>query len=178
MAYEHRGKSTSLFGSVDKVTLLLYLLLTLVGVLAVFSASWVEGAENVMSFTHNYIKQITFLIVSLIVGVVIMLLERSLWHKIAYYLYAAAILALLATLLLVRPINGAKAWFKFGPIQLQTMEFAKIAIASYERIRFLDTLGKRYRKGGTVALYPTRNYGVAERYGFRLGAMFLYIYAL
>ncbi len=129
MAYEHRGKSTSLFGSVDKVTLLLYLLLTLVGVLAVFSASWVEGAENVMSFTHNYIKQITFLIVSLIVGVVIMLLERSLWHKIAYYLYGVAILALVATLLFGHTVNGATAWFEFGPIRLQTMELAKIAIA-------------------------------------------------
>ena len=128
MQYGQR-KRESLFGSVDSVALLLYLLLVAVGVVAVFSASWVEGSENFFAFSHNYIKQIVWLGISLVMGVVIMLLDRSLWHKIAYFLYAAAILALVATLLFGRTVNGAKAWFEFGPIRLQTMEFAKIAIA-------------------------------------------------
>lgn len=123
------GKRDSLFGSVDRVALLLYLLLVSVGVIAVLSASWVEDSENIFAFSHNYIKQIVWLGISLVVGLVIMLLDRSLWHKIAYFLYAAAILALLATLMFGRTVNGAKAWFEFGPIRLQTMEFAKIAIA-------------------------------------------------
>ena len=118
-----------MFGSVDSVALLLYFMLVAVGVVAVFSASWVEGSENFFAFSHNYIKQIVWLGISLVMGVVIMLLDRSLWHKIAYFLYAAAILALVATLLFGRTVNGAKAWFEFGPIRLQTMEFAKIAIA-------------------------------------------------
>ena len=122
-------RNMSLFGSVDKWAILLYLSLVAVGLVAVFSASWVEGTDNALSFSHNYIKQIVFLGVSLVVGVVIMLLDRSLWHKIAYYLYGASILALLATLALGRTVNGATAWFEFGPIRLQTMEFAKIAIA-------------------------------------------------
>ena len=127
---EYRGGNRdSLFGSVDRVALLLYLLLVSVGVAAVLSASWVEDSENVFAFSHNYIKQAVWLGISLVVGVVIMLLDRSLWHKIAYFLYAAAILALIATLLFGRTVNGAKAWFEFGPIRLQTMEFAKIAIA-------------------------------------------------
>lgn len=123
------GRRDSLFGSIDYVALLLYLLLVAVGVMAVLSASWVEGSENVFAFSHNYIKQIVWLGISLVVGVVILLLDRSLWHKIAYFLYAAAILALIATLMFGRTVNGAKAWFEFGPIRLQTMEFAKIAIA-------------------------------------------------
>ncbi len=128
MEYGQR-KRESLFGSVDSVALLLYLLLVAVGVVAIFSASWAEGSENFFSFSHNYIKQVVWLGISLVMGVVIMLLDRSLWHKIAYFLYAAAILALVATLLFGRTVNGAKAWFEFGPIRLQTMEFAKIAIA-------------------------------------------------
>lgn len=129
MEYRGGGKRDSLFGSVDRVALLLYLLLVSVGVIAVLSASWVEDSENIFAFSHNYIKQIVWLGISLVVGLVIMLLDRSLWHKIAYFLYAAAILALLATLMFGRTVNGAKAWFEFGPIRLQTMEFAKIAIA-------------------------------------------------
>ena len=128
MNYGQRRKD-SLFGSVDWVALVLYIMLVTVGVLAVFSASWVEDSENFFSFSHNYIKQVVWLGISLVMGVVIMLLDRSLWHKIAYYLYGIAILALVATLLFGRTVNGAKAWFEFGPIRLQTMEFAKIAIA-------------------------------------------------
>ena len=128
MEYGQRRRE-SLFGSVDSVALLLYFMLVAVGVVAVFSASWVEGSENIFAFSHNYIKQIVWLGISLVMGVVIMLLDRSLWHKIAYFLYAAAILALVATLLFGRTVNGAKAWFEFGPVRLQTMEFAKIAIA-------------------------------------------------
>ena len=128
MEYGQRKKD-SLFGSIDHVALILYLLLVLVGVVAVFSASWVEDSENFFAFSHNYIKQVVWLGISFVVGIVILLLDRSLWHKIAYFLYAAAILALLATLLFGRTVNGAKAWFEFGPIRLQTMEFAKIAIA-------------------------------------------------
>ena len=128
MHYGQRRKD-SLFGSVDWVALVLYLMLVVVGVLAVFSASWVEDSENFFAFSHNYIKQVVWLGISLVMGVVIMLLDRSLWHKIAYYLYGIAILALVATLLFGRTVNGAKAWFEFGPIRLQTMEFAKIAIA-------------------------------------------------
>ena len=123
------GNKDSLFGSVDRVALLLYLLLVAIGVASVFSASWVEGDENILSFSHNYIKQIVWLGISLFMGVVIMLLDRSLWHKIAYFTYAAAILALVVTLLFGREVNGAKAWFEFGSFRLQTMEFAKIAIA-------------------------------------------------
>ena len=128
---EYRSQSRdSLFGSVDRIALLLYLLLVTIGVVSVFSASWSEGAEGgFFSFSHNYVKQIVWLGISLVVGVVIMLLDRSLWHKIAYFLYAASLLALIATLLFGRTVNGAKAWFEFGPVRLQTMEFAKIAIA-------------------------------------------------
>ena len=127
MAYD--SKKISLFGGVDRVAVLLYIALVVVGLVAVFSASWIEGSENFFAFSHNYIKQAVWFGISLVVGVVILLLDASIWHKIAYYLYVVAILALVVTLLVGSEVNGARAWIKFGPVQLQTMEFAKIAIA-------------------------------------------------
>ncbi|MBR4850080.1 MAG: rod shape-determining protein RodA [Alistipes sp.] len=127
MAYN--STKVSLFGGVDRVAVELYIALVTVGLVAVFSASWVEGSENVFAFSHNYIKQAVWFGISLVVGIVILLLDASLWHKTAYYLYGAALLALLATLVVGSEVNGAKAWIKFGSVQLQTMEFAKIAIA-------------------------------------------------
>jgi rod shape determining protein RodA len=152
-------KEVSLFGGVDKWALFLYLSLVTIGMFAVFSASWVEGDENLFSFAHNYIKQGVFLGLSLVVGLVILLLDRSVWHKIAYPLYGIAILALLATLALGRTVNGAKAWFEFGPIRLQTMEFAKIAIA-LATARLISEYGfvissfKSLAKVGALLLVP------------------------
>ncbi len=122
-------KKVSLFGGVDRIAVLLYLLLVLVGIVAIFSASWVKGSEEFFSFSHNYVKQVVWVGISIVLGIVVLLIDHSVWHKTAYFLYAAAILALLATLLLGRPINGARAWLVLGPLRLQTMEFAKIAIA-------------------------------------------------
>ena len=154
-----REKNMSLFGSVDRWALLLYFVLVTIGLAAVVSASWKEGSESVFSFSNNYIKQAVFLCVSLFVGLVIMLLDRSIWHKIAYPLYGLAILALLATLALGRTVNGAKAWFEFGPIRLQTMEFAKIAIA-LATARLMSEYGfkissfKSLAKVGALLLVP------------------------
>lgn len=149
----------SLFGGVDRVAVLLYLALVTVGMLAIFSASWVEGSENFFSFSHNYVKQAVWFIISLAAGIVMLLLDASLWHKIAYYLYGAAILMLGVTLLLGVEVNGAKAWFKFGPIQLQTMEFAKIAIALacarlMSEYNFSIRSGKNLAKVVTLLMVP------------------------
>ena len=73
----------SLFGGVDRVAVLLYVALVVVGLIAVFSASWVEGSEDIFSFSHNYVKQAVWVGISLGVGVIILLLDSRLWHKIS-----------------------------------------------------------------------------------------------
>lgn len=119
----------SLFSGVDYRAVGLYLLLTLIGLSSVLSASWDEYAENVFSMEYNYMKQALWLGISWGIGVVILLLDRSIWHKYAYFGYVAGIIALVATLFLGVKVNGARAWFQFGSFRIQPMEFAKIAIA-------------------------------------------------
>lgn len=119
----------SMFSGVDRFAVLLYVLLTLVGFAAIFSASWDETSENVFSMSHNYMKQLAWIGVAWGVGLVVLLLDGSIWHKFAYYAYALGIVALVATLFLGREVNGAKAWFQIGGMRIQPMEFAKIAIA-------------------------------------------------
>ena len=109
--------------------LLLYVALTIVGLIAIFSASWDELSDAPFSLSHNYMKQALWLCIAWVVGIVVLLLDSSLWHKIAYYLYGAGIGLLLLTLLFGREVNGAKAWFDLGGFRVQPMEFVKIAIA-------------------------------------------------
>lgn len=119
----------SMFSGVDRFAVLLYVLLTLVGFAAILSASWDETSENIFSMSHNYMKQLAWIGVAWCVGLVVLLLDSSIWHKFSYYAYILGIAALLGTLFFGKTVNGAKAWFQFGGMRIQPMEFAKIAIA-------------------------------------------------
>jgi rod shape determining protein RodA len=68
----------------------------------------------------------TVLAISLAVG--LQFLSRHQVLKFRYVLYAATLFFLLAVLVVGHRVNGAKAWFIFGPIRLQPSELAKFAL--------------------------------------------------
>ena len=152
MTARSRNRDTvSVFAGVDRIAVLLYVLLTLVGFAAILSASWDEMAENVFDFSYNYMKQAMWLGAAWIVGLVVLLLDSSIWHKFAYYAYALGIFALLATLAIGTEVNGAKAWIKFGSVAVQPMEFAKIGIA-LATARAMSEYSFKISKAGSLFL--------------------------
>lgn len=124
-----RGGQDSLFGSVDKLALGLYISIVLLGVMCITSASYDPESANIFSLSHNYMKQLMWVGISWVAAIVVLLLERRLFHMFAYPAYIVGILMLLACLFLGREVNGAKAWFEFGSIRIQPVEFVKIATA-------------------------------------------------
>ena len=128
-AYSGSKNSSSLFGRVDIVALGLYFALVLVGILCITSASYDLNVENIFSLRHNYMKQIMWLGIALVVGLVILLLERRYFHMFAYPAYILGIMLLLALYVFGKEVNGAKAWFEIGSIRMQPVEFVKIATA-------------------------------------------------
>ncbi len=124
-----RGGQESLFGSVDKLALGLYVTIVLIGVLCITSASYEPESANILSLSHNYMKQLMWVGISWVAATVVLLLERRLFHMFAYPAYILGILMLLACLAFGREVNGAKAWFEFGSIRIQPVEFVKIATA-------------------------------------------------
>ena len=128
-AYSGSQSSSSLFGRVDLVALGLYFALVLVGILCITSASYDLNVENVFSLRHNYMKQIMWLGIASVVGLVILLLERRYFHMFAYPAYILGIILLLALYIFGKEVNGAKAWFEIGSIRMQPVEFVKIATA-------------------------------------------------
>ncbi len=126
-----RRNNTTLFEGLDILAVILYVALTLVGMLAIFSASWDSTSEVPLSFSHNYMKQGMWLAISWVVALFILLLDSSIWHKGAYFFYGAGILALLLTFIpgLGAKVNGATAWLDIAGFRIQPMEFAKITIA-------------------------------------------------
>lgn len=122
-------RSNSLFGRIDMVALLTYIAIVLLGWLFITSASFDHETENIFAFSHNYMKQIMWIGISWTVAIVVLLLERRFFHMFATPAYVFGVMLLIAALLFGREVNGAKAWFEFGSIRVQPVEFVKIAVA-------------------------------------------------
>ena len=119
----------SLFEGVDRLAVLLYIMLTMCGLVVITSASFDDSIEGFFSFQHFYIKQVVWMGAAYTIALVILLLDSRYYHMYSYYAYALGIILLLAVLAFGREVNGAKAWFEFGSFRFQPAEFAKIATA-------------------------------------------------
>lgn len=118
-----------IFEGIDFGTIAIYVAIVLVGLLSIFSASYDEYAPSPFSMSHYYMKQLVWIGAAWSVGLVVLLLDGRFYHMYAYPSYLLGLCMLLAALLFGHEVNGAKAWFKIGSVQIQPVEFAKIATA-------------------------------------------------
>ncbi len=123
----------SLFGGIDRVAIILYLLLVLVGLTCVASAGYNDAIEGFFNISQNHIKQALWSCAAFVVGLFILLLDSRYYHMYAYYAYFIALIFTAGTIVMpeaIAPVtNGAKAWYELGPVRIQPAEFAKIATA-------------------------------------------------
>lgn len=123
------NRHNSIFYGVDLWTVLLYVLIVLAGWVSITSASYDEGAADLFSFSHFYMKQLMWIGVAWTTALVVLLLDERFYHMFAYPAYIAGIVLLIGALLFGREVNGAKAWFELGSFRIQPVEFVKIATA-------------------------------------------------
>ncbi len=122
-------RSNGIFYGVDRWTVLLYAAIVIAGWVSITAASYDEGAADIFSFSHFYMKQAVWVGVAWVTALVVLLLDERYYHMFAYPAYFAGLALLIAALLFGREVNGAKAWFEFGSFRVQPVEFAKIATA-------------------------------------------------
>lgn len=126
---DNRNGYGALFAGVDKWTVTLYVILTLVGFASIFSASYDPEAADAFSLSHFYMKQVVWLAVAWTAALVVILIDDRYYYMLAMPAYVLGIVALIAVLLFGREVNGARAWFEIGSVRIQPVEFVKIAIA-------------------------------------------------
>ena len=119
----------NIFGGIDFKTVALYIALSVVGLMSICSATFDGESADLLAMSNLYMKQAMWVGIAWVVAFVLMLWDSRYFHMFAYHAYVAGILLLLAVLLFGREVNGAKAWFEFGSVRVQPVEFAKIAIA-------------------------------------------------
>lgn len=119
----------SAFRSLDWFTLLLYLLLVLAGVVSIYAASYDFDHASIFSFAEFSGKQLRWVGLGLVMGLVILLSDYRIYETYAYPFYVGMMLLLAVTAVIAPDIKGSHSWLKIGPVNLQPAEFAKCATA-------------------------------------------------
>lgn len=142
-----RNQSNHIFSDLDWTMVIGYLLIVSLGITTIYSSVYDPEHPFLFDQITQHGKQITWVGVSLFLGLVIMLLETSFIKKYAYWFYGITIV-LLVVVLFTPPVNGARAWFGIGSFGIQPAEFAKIGV-SLALAKYLSAPeNKRNLKGG------------------------------
>lgn len=125
---------------IDYPLLIAYVILCLIGLVMVYSASMVAATKGTLTGgvevagTYFYDRQLLYVILSFaIVFVIAFLLNGKILKnpQVQVGIMGTIILLLLLTLIIGKNINGSKSWINLGFMNLQASELLKIAIIMY-----------------------------------------------
>tara|TARA_R110002050_G_scaffold244268_1_gene380885 strand:+ start:42002 stop:43315 length:1314 start_codon:yes stop_codon:yes gene_type:complete len=119
----------SIFTNVDWMLVGLYFMLVMMGWLNIYATLYNEDHTNIFDFTQSYGKQLMWIGLSVVVGLVILIFDSRLFETFAYFFYAIGIFLLVAVLVGGTEIKGARSWFAIGGISFQPSETAKFVTA-------------------------------------------------
>ena len=124
-----RRNPTAAWRHLDVVLLFTTVVVSLLGVLMVYSATR-QGREDAGLDPTTFLKrQAIWVVGGIVVMIAVALVDYRKFRDWAIVLYGGVVLALIAVLSpLGSEIRGTKGWFQFGILQLQPAEFGKLAL--------------------------------------------------
>lgn len=157
---ELRSTNTSVFRNLDWVTVVIYLLLVISGIVSVYAASYDFDNASIFSFDEFSGKQLRWVGLALLAGLMILLIDFRIYEAYAYPIYGVMIILLIITIFVAPDIKGSRSWLVLGPMSLQPAEFAKFATSLALAKLFSSynfTLGgspANYAKALTIIMLP------------------------
>jgi len=118
-------------GKFDSVLLVVVLLLLMIGLIMVYSASSFISARAYGSPSYFFQRQLISALLGVIAMLVTMRIDYRIWRR--FSLVGMAIVLPLLVLVLVFGTNayGASRWFTLGPLSFQPSELTKLALSLY-----------------------------------------------
>lgn len=143
----------------DGVTLLLYITLVIIGLLAVYSVEHRTTDTSIFMMNRNYMKQATWFGYSLLLGFIILMTDSKLFSSIAFLSYTIGLAILIITIFAGVDVKGSRSWLGVGAFRFQPGEVCKIftALAIAKYISLPETNFKKLRSrlfGAALALVP------------------------
>lgn len=169
---------------VDKPLLVTSIILFIIGLIMVFSASNVTAYMTHAVSPYNYfIKQSIFLLAGIIMSIIMIKFTTKAYGMFSWGLLIIVIISLLALLIIGQAKNRAISWYDLGPISIQPSEFAKVITIVwlaryYEKNKKLTSYGKSLFPLGvcaiiTLLIFIQPDLGTAIIYVVIVGVMFL-----
>lgn len=153
------GSNKSLFNRIDAGLVWLYLLLVMVGIVAIFSVEYRSTDPSIIMMSKSHTKQAIWLVVSLFVGLIIIFTDNKFFSSIAFISYLICLFLLVVTIFFGVPMKGSHSWLSIAGIRFQPGEVGKIftslALARY--LSLSDTNFKRTKDrliGLGIAVVP------------------------
>ncbi len=123
----------------DWITLLVIVLLTLIGILTIYSAT--RPLAGMTGHSDFFVKQLVWLLLSIIALFIVTSFDYIWLYRLSYIFYGIGLLLLVVVLILGKTTMGAQRWLNLGFFSFQPSEFFRIifviAFSSY-----LTNLGK------------------------------------
>ncbi len=138
-------RKVNIVKSADWVTIMLYLMLTLMGWFNIYAAVYNDEYSNIFDFSQRYGKQLVWIGFALLIAFLLFVVDNKAYHFFAYFIYATVVVVLLSVLFFGKEVNGARAWFEIGPVGLQPAEFGKFA-TGLAIARFLSSFNIKIHK--------------------------------
>lgn len=156
--YAKEDRRFSLGETVDIPFLLLTILLLIVGLVMLYSASSAQSMYDTgYTISTKYLqKQAVCAAIGLVCMWIFSRIPASFWLKLAWPLYGISILLLLLVLVAGESVNGAKRWINIAGLQFQPSEIAKFTM-----IVLFAKLTKSFGTDARKFRYGVLGFGVA-----------------
>lgn len=116
-------------GMLDIPYLVLTLLLVVIGLIMLFSASYASAISDDLPPTHYFVRQGCFAVAGIAAMLLISRINYQAWRFLAFWVLGGAALLLVAVAIPGIGVshNGARRWIKIG-VEFQPSEFAKLGV--------------------------------------------------
>lgn len=130
-------RENNIFYGVDRLVLLVYVMLVVMGWLNIYAAVYNEEHKNIFDTSQKYGMQLIWIAGAAIIAFSILVIDANFFTAFAYGFYAFFILANILVLFLGREVKGSHSWYRFGKFGIQPAEFMKFA-ANLALAKFLS----------------------------------------
>lgn len=127
---DRRPRKTPGGARIDPLFLTLLLILLVVGLTMLYSASYAQSEydSGYTDSTRYLKKQAACAVIGLFAMLLVSKIPSDFWFRVAWPLYWISILLLLSVLLFGQSVNGAKRWINIAGLQFQPSEIAKFTM--------------------------------------------------
>jgi rod shape determining protein RodA len=121
------ARRNKLWSNVDWVTILVFLVLTLLGWINIYAAVYDDAHKSIFDLSQRYGKQLLWIGAALLIALFILVTEANFYVYFTWLFYGIVAFVLILVLIFGVVINGSRSWFIMGDFWLQPSEFAKFS---------------------------------------------------